>query len=676
MATGESRFDPREQRASQTPPRHFRFDRFARFLLPIAIFALNAWLIRELFYLTYSPYLGSIETTYFALVRDLVAHWPDVAWYPYWYTGVPFEHAYLPLLNYAVALWLWLTRAEPALAYHQFVAVVYCLAPVTLYLLAVRLGATRTASGVAAVLYSLAAPSAMLIEQVRLDLGTIWRPHRYQILLAYGEGPHEMSLMLLPLAILALDRALERHSAQRIAIAAVAVASVAATNWLGSFSLALSVVCLWFTRGLDRKRLLVSAAVGVFAYALVCVLIPLSHILTIQTNSARLTSYSSGRTLVPAFAAALVLLYIVRRAGGRFKLTPAAQFFLSCAVLFTPVVLGDFWYGKQVLPQPGRYQLEMDSALVFALALSIAGMVRMLPRVARAVVAVGLAAFAAHQIGATREWVAPATRETPIQNTIEYRTAMWCREHCSDGRIFLSGSTEYWLNVWTDAAQLEGNFNNGILNWNAAYAEEAAWTGSAEDTLLWFKALGVRRAEMVGGHSANWYHYMSNPGKLSGLLPVERREPDDTIYRIPIPVTGLAHRIARNALVQRAPRGPQDTGALRNYVAALESEQPGGIDMRWTSRHSFEVKATLEPGQVISIQEAWHSGWSASAGGRPVALWRDGLGFMAAAPDCSGPCIVKFEFTRSIAATAVTTIGWVLFGLCLAIRPRGRRPFR
>ena len=634
--------------------------KFLKWLLPAILFVFNAWLIRELFSLEYGLYMSSIESTYMALGRHIIEKWPDLAWFRYWYAGLPFENAYPPLLSFLVAGWAVIRSCSPALAYHQLIAVAYCLAPVTLYLLATHLGTNRFVAFIASGFYSLVSPSALLVREIQIDLGTPWRPRRFQILFSYGEGPHETSLMLLPLAVIAFDRAIQRPTLARIGIAAILAAAVASTNWLGAFSLTMALLCLFFVRGFSRVSLLTAALAGVVAYCSVCAWLPPSLVGVIRTNSSRLaTGYSAVGTLLPLFVCVVLLLFGLRRMHRALRLSSSTLFFVSTVIIFVPVVLGMFWYRVEFLPQPTRYQLEMDFALVFAVTLVIGQIAERFGRIALAVVGALAILPVWHQIAASREWISAATRPIDVKQTLEYQLAGWFKERKPEGRVYLSGSTSFWLNVWADTEQLEGDFNNGIVNWNAVYAEDAAMKGSAEATLAWMKALGVRHIEMTGGRGRNAFSFIKDPGKLAGLLPVERREPGNVIYALPMPVAGLAHRVSRSDLVTVPPKHYLDLAQVRQYVAALEREQPAGISFRWLNEHAFELATQADVRGVVSVQETWAPGWRATVDGRSQKLERDGLGFMVVEPECSAPCRIRFEYKRPLAPVVITILGWL-----------------
>src|SRR5438477_2072771 len=155
--------------------------------------------------------MGSIEAAYVSISRYMIENWRDLSWFPLWYGGIPFQNTYPPLLHAivaCVAVWL---RMSPALAHHAVTAFFYCLGPMALYALAVRLTRSRWYGFWAGLLYSIISPSAFLIGNVRTDLGGFLGLRRFHVLVLYGEGPHVTALALLPMTLWCLDLALDKR---------------------------------------------------------------------------------------------------------------------------------------------------------------------------------------------------------------------------------------------------------------------------------------------------------------------------------------------------------------------------------------------------------------------------------------------------------------------------------
>ena len=128
-------------------------------------------------------------------------------------------------------------------AYHIVAGVAYSLGPVTLYLMAVFLGASRGGAFLSALCYSLFSPSTLLMPSVARDMSGYLYGRRLQVLTVYGEGPHIAVMTLLPLVIVALEYALRKRTGRAFGLAALALAVVFLTNVPGTMGTGLAVFC-------------------------------------------------------------------------------------------------------------------------------------------------------------------------------------------------------------------------------------------------------------------------------------------------------------------------------------------------------------------------------------------------------------------------------------------------
>src|SRR5260370_24417278 len=130
---------------------------------------------------------------------------------------------------------------SPGLAHHFVTATVYALGPVTLFWMAWRLGGNRASALVAGVGYSLISPACLLVKEVRFDAVGFLAGRRLVTLIVYGEGPHLTAMCLLPLAIGLLHVALAKRRPWYYVLAALAIAAVPLSNWLGAMALAFCI---------------------------------------------------------------------------------------------------------------------------------------------------------------------------------------------------------------------------------------------------------------------------------------------------------------------------------------------------------------------------------------------------------------------------------------------------
>jgi hypothetical protein len=55
--------------------------------------------------------------------------------------------------------------------------------------------------------------------------------------------------------------------------------------------------------------------------------------------------------------------------------------------------------------------------------------------------------------------------------------------------------------------------------------------------------------------------------------------------------------------------------------------------------------------QVLSVQIAYHPGWTAMVNGKPAQVSSDGIGQIVVEPDCHGECRIDLAFTGGTEAT-------------------------
>jgi len=603
---------------------------------PLALLLLNLWIAGRLLAIEYLDQMGSIESTHITLARWVRENWHDLGWFPLWYGGIPWQNTYPPLLHLIVAA---LGAMSPAHAYHAVTAAFYCLGPVTLYWLALRLCGSRACSFAAGLFYSLVSTSAFLIPAVRRGGLGFSGPRRLQAMVQFGEGPHVAAMTLLPLAILLLSLALEKRRWFWWMAAALGMASVALTNWLGAVALAMGVTAWLLAR---REGLLKVAAVAALAYLIASPWIPPSTIRTIAANERFVSGPLAAPVLrIAIFLAAAVAAWVIWRCKAAAHIRFSLLFLLFTAL----PPLASAWGGVQLIPQADRYHLEMEMALALAGAFLVW---EWLPRrrLALACLLLLFSVYPALKCFKHAQWL---IRPIQIERTIEYREAMWFDQHMQGRRVFAPGSVGFFLNVFTDTPQFAGGFDQGVINSLWPHAQYQILSGEeGAVAILWLKSFGVDGVAVCGPRSHEYYKPFHNPGKFDGLLTELWRDGDDVIYGLGRRSTSLAHVIQPADLAPRPPAGGLDVDPLRPYVAAMDNPAYPLAEMTWY-RHSGIITSRLEKGQILSVQMSFHPGWRASVNGQPRRTYRDNLGQLVIEPDCEGACTVEIRYTQGLA---------------------------
>jgi hypothetical protein len=643
------------------------------------LFSLNAYVTLPLFRTDYTRQMGSIEAAYIGLARYIAAHFTQLDWFPLWYCGIPYPDTYPPLLHWICGALVALGGASPGLAHHFVTATVYALGAVTLFWMVLRLGGNRGAAFAAGLGYSLISPACLLVKEVRFDAGGVWAARRLHTLVVYGEGPHLTSLCLLPLAIGMLHLALEKRRPLYYFGAALAVAAVPLSNWLGAVALVFGAVSLLLAFATDLRRWIAAGLIGVWAYAIALPWMSPSTIAVIQANAPRVANNfasNAGQKLFLAgtLAGLLAGAWLLRRV----KIEAVVRFALLFSYLTGVTALGKYWFGLSLVPQPERYHLEMDMAFWVAAPLLLRPLLPRVSvrRVALCTAAAATVALAIYQHRAAREWERPID----IATTIEYQTARWLDTHMPGARVFAPGTIGYWMNAFGDTPLLTGGFDNGILNPMLPHVIYQVYAGDRREVMVdLLQAYGVDAVIGGGKDSREVYHPIAHPEKFAGMTELWRNG-GDAIYDIPRRSRSLAHTIPPQAVVQAAPPA-YDTTSIHPYLAALEDPAMPPAELRWLAPDRAVIAAGgLRPGLLFSVQVSWDKGWHATVAGRPVPLRSDKLGQMVVEPRCTGPCRVELRYDggaehrfASLACLLALALGPLWWGIDYAKRIRVQR---
>jgi hypothetical protein len=625
----------------------------------LALFVLNAWVVWKLFFVAYTKQLQSNEGSFIAISRVMRDHPSDLLWWPMWNLGIPFHHTYFPFLHALDALVSALSNISPAMAYHSVTALFYCLGPVTVFWLATRISGRLAPSFGAALAYAFLSPSAWLIPSVARDNGGLWSPRRLQVLIYYGEGPHIAALTLVPVGLLFLYefwRAVpgSRRQACMGLLAGIFAAFTALTNAFGAMTLALGALCL--LAALPRKEMARAAtqalAVALVVYAAVCSLIPPSVLHTISVNAPTVDGVYHYTASSWAALAGLVLGFVLLWLAMEWKpATLWTRFIVLFAWLLSGITLLNF-VQVYVLAQPGRYQEEMEMALLLCLAFGAEALLRDRSRTIQLVLLAVALIFMARQIRVHKLHADHLVDPVDITTTPEYKMASWMDSHAAGGRVFVGGSYGFWTNVFSDVPQVSGGHEPTSLNpLQRMAAYEIYLDPDGERTVKWLRALGVSQ---VGVPASNTFKH---PEKFDSLLPLAWKDGADRIYQVPQRHPGLAHVISRQSLVSRTPADGLDTDPLTPYLAALNDPALPDAEMHWLNFHQAQISAEVRPGQVISVQENYDPGWTATVKGQGTPVRADALGFLTVEPPCDGPCQVDLLWDGGPERRTTTLIG-------------------
>ena len=641
------------------------------------IFLFTCLLIAPLFKMEYGAHWGSIESTFIADARMLREHLLHPAWQALWYCGTRFDYIYPPALRYGTALISLLAGLSTARAYHLYIGFFYALGISGVYLLVYAGSRSRPQAWLASIGTALLSPALMLMENFRND-SPYWVPQRLHVLAVYGEGPHISSLSILGFALAACFVALREWTPRLFAAAGILCAAVVATNFYGATALALFFPILAWATWLEVRRNSVwlrSAAIAAMAYGLCAVWLTPSYLRITALNMRWVAESSKSSSIAIAIGCAVIfgiVTFMIAKSRG----IRAWPVFLAGAASFTSIyVLGFHFLDLRVTGDANRLAPEMDMALILLVACCAVSWWKM-PRVRiLIVILLGAACYPAGQYLAHRR--SQLLRAHSIQTRPEFQVAKWMAENLPAARAFPTGSIRYWYNAWYDNEQSDGGSNQGLLNQLLPVAYWQITQGDRADiAIAWLQALGVDAVIVSDKQSEEIYHDYLHPEKFKGALPeVYNDHKGVIIYRVPRRFPGIARVVNRAALTGIGPpQGGVDLETLTRYVSALDQgpdSQPAVVRRGFDS---FDVAASVSPGQVVLLQETFDPAWHVYSDGKPLHLQQDPLGFMlVTAPIGLHTMHFQFETPLENRVGGILTLVTCLLAVTLLL---ARRAFR
>ena len=657
-----------ENRAGADPRVFANLRPYLYFLVLVWI---NVYICREAFFTESTGHFNSMHGEWMSLARlgDFRSWSPS--WWPWWGDGAPLEYTYAPLIPALTAAIARLAHCSYALAFHQLTGLTYCLTPLVLYLTSWKASGSAGYSFAAALACSLLSPVLLIVPDTTFRFSSLFEARRLVQTFAWDDLPHVMSLTLLPLAVWSLWRALRRREWRDYGVTCLLMAGMMLANMFGAALVALIVVTVPLANDLRAwpSSFARAAATAAGAYILVSPWLPPSLILKVHANS--ILNGEAAQTsgaLVTLGILALVCIFVRWMAARRTNNLAFLWLLLfGCIVLLMPSL--DLYAGLHFVPQPVRYKLEADVAIIWIVVFSLRPLIERCPARVRILLIVPFLVLADRQVVAYRRTARQLLRQVDTARSIEYRTAKWIEEHLPGQRVMMAGSIGQWANAFARVPQLGAQPYTTAPNRNQDVAAYIVYTGQnagqqdAAISILWLKAFGAQAITVPGPQSLEYWKPFAHPRKFDGVLPVLWRESDTSIYAVSARPFSLAHVLRPDDLVGHAPVNGLDVRELRRYVAAIEVPAAPAATWNWEGNNKAVIQARMEPGQVVSTQITYYPGWHAQVNGAARKLRSDGIGLMAVDADCSGECTIILEYDGSAELRACRIASAVVLSL-------------
>jgi hypothetical protein len=644
---------------------------------------MNIYICRELFRVEYTGHMNSMQGFWIALARIAGQHWVWPTWWPYWDSGMAFEYTYAPLLPGVTAAYAGLTGVSHASAFNVISGFVYCLTPLTLFVMAWVLTKSPGYSFAAGCIYSLTSPTAILAPDQHISLARFWDSRRIYLSAVWDETPHCAALALLALSVVFLYLSMQKRRPAYYLGAIVCISlTVLASAFGGLLLLIASLSLLWALDRTEWKRnALTIAALGVISYAIVCPFLPPSLIEIMRSDSQLHNDGWSLSSFAPLAGVALGWA-IIDRLLHRFHADPPLRFFTLFAYVTTSIAAVFVYFHRQFVPQPGRYKVELEFAFALFIVFALRPVIVKQSAGVKVTLALLLIALAAEQVIGHRHFAKKVLVPVDITRSIEYRVSKWAEQHLPEQRIMVAGSMEHWLNAFSNMQEFSGSSYSTAQNPVKQMGVDAVLLGQSsldverEISLLWLTAFGTQAVAIGGPQSPEFWKPVKNPRKFDGYLDVLWKEDDTTIYRVPQRTASFAHVMPEASLVRTPPQHATDVSELRRYVGSLKDETLPPAEFRWDGYNRALIPANIRTNDVVSVQVTYHPGWHATVNGKSAKVLQDGLGMMWLKPNVTGPCAIQLDYNGGfelIACRIISILTLVALTTAYVMRRRKQR---
>lgn len=618
------------------------------FIFPLLIFGLNVFLMLPLFQGEYTQFISSIESAFIAQGKFIIENFPHLSWNPLWYAGFPFHLFYTPLPATFEVLLSLLPGISLPQAYRVLSALTYSLIPVSLYILVRALGKGKIAAFFSAYFLTFAPSlSYFLYANVRADaLRFNFAPWRFVILVLFGEGPHTLSMLFLPLAAATFIKALKKKSLLFIFLSALVISLTALANAFGMIALAFLLAAIALVYWVIEKKaeiLLITSKVALLSFGLLAFWYNFSFfksLLAFSGAKGERFLYNAGG-IVPILLlfiplVVFVVSYLLRPLFKRRAFSITALWTLILLV----ITIAWFNFKVALVPQGVRYLPELDMGIAVMFGLAIEALADKVKRKFNRIGAWLLLGLILVTVSLYTSWFWHhswqfLTPHLDIKKTAEYEIAKWLESKAGEERVYLTGNYAFWLNVFTNVPQLRGGSDQGATNpwWN--HVTYQINTGEdPEIAVAWLKAMNLSYIVVNSGNSPNYYKDYKFPRKFEGVLEKVYQDHGDAIYKVPIRNLSLVKPIDLNVLLNlKIPYNAVDKEALFAYVDWIEKPSVSTIKLTKIRSNKYEIVSDLKKeNEGILLQMTAAPGWKANLAGKRLRIEKDPLGFMVLRP--------------------------------------------
>jgi len=628
-----------------------------RFFIPFSLFILGFWIFSPLIFAIASFLMSSVEPTVWVRSRFILENFPNLSWFPYWYLGYPFRFSGPPIFPYGLAILDKVTSIDFPTLDLLISGLALVLTPVGWFFFSLKLfGVSRSSSRSLSNATSILRPANRRGSDTRVrqladsSRDNSLKDKRLQILtslmvalwllvipsfgylfpqaqelgqkfgffswsavsfLAYGGGARILAIAILPWSLLCFWQAIGDWNRKNLIFAAALSALLFLTDGVTSLVFLVGVISLILACGLVEDvwpKVGRGLVIIILAFGLVAFWYTPSYLLHLAS-----TPSISGMGL-GAFVGQLIKIGVVAipvfLAIGSVKIKKTKEniplfFAIFWLSIFLFLTLLYYFSDPDFLTEYSRFFGEIDIGLAILI-----GFFLLKFRKVNALLPVGVAILLIVGILSTFWHRLP---KIEYQKTVEADIANWLSQNTVGERVYLSGSTAFWLNwFFPQVQQVRGGVDEASTNpfWAAAsYQIREGEKGLM--TALWLQALRTPYIVVHDKDSKEAYHDFSHPDKFGEFFTKKfDNQKGDQIFETSN--AEMARIVKKSSFAGlKGLKDGADYYGLNEYVVWLDYDRSRTPAVSWQSSSEVEVKVKgLKDDEGISLGITWDSGWN------------------------------------------------------------------
>lgn len=613
--------------------------------------------------------LGSIEVSYVSMGKFLLGVGSPLsgAWAPFWYFGFPFHIFYTPLLPVLEAIANKLFNIPLWQSYRLITGLGFIFAPVAVFFLGWQMSKKVVGGLISAMLFSIGptifyfiiGSGEVISDRFSLEF---LDPRRFTVLVRWGEGPHILSQLFVPLVGVFYFRLLQKFNVFDFLWSCLFLGLAALTNAIGLFTSVLLIASMSFVKFCqtqneqsslsDKQSILLLPVVGLVTLGLISFWYNLTFIGTFFKEAG-----TSGDILFSLFpwgwvggVVVLFLFYLLfSKVIKDFAIGSALLWFFALfsivAVYYLSAPADESYRRIELLPQALRYNIEVDLALAVLLGVIFGKVTQLIGRNKFAevmttflgiVIAIALSFYIQPYIKIASE---ASGSVADVVNSSEIKVASWLNQHVNQDigeRVLAGGNYGFYLNWFTNIWQLRGGlYQASTHQWPDHVYYQLANGTDPEIANAWLKIANIRYAAISSPGSTEVYQDIKNAHRFESLAKPSFQENGDTIFEILLkrPSNAKPVNLASMKALQK-PFKADDKKRLISYADWVEGSSNNQTEFKVIGNGSYRITGQIGEGEGILVQMSADSGWKAKdvLTGQNISIKPDLMGFFVLEP--------------------------------------------